>query len=80
MAKKRRHLGEILYKAGLVKKEALIEAIKASKSNHKRLGEILLDKGLIDEENLTKALIKELRKFTKVHLKDNLKRLYKEQP
>jgi len=27
-----------------------------------------------------KALIKELRKFTKVHLKDNLKRLYKEQP
>ena len=50
MAKKRRHLGEILYKAGLVKKETLIEAIKASKSNHKRLGEILLDKGLIDEE------------------------------
>jgi type IV pilus assembly protein PilB len=56
MAKKRRHLGEILYKAGLVKKEALIEAIKASKSNHKRLGEILLGKGLIDEENLTKAI------------------------
>jgi DNA repair photolyase len=26
------------------------------------------------------ALIKELRKFTKVHLKDNLKRLYKETP
>jgi len=59
MAKKRRHLGEILYKAGLVKKEALIEAIKASKSNHKRLGEILLDKGLIDEENLTKAIARQ---------------------
>jgi type IV pilus assembly protein PilB len=59
MAKKRRHLGEILYKAGLVKKEALIDAIKASKSNHKRLGEILLDKGLIDEENLTKAIAKQ---------------------
>ena len=59
MAKKRRHLGEILYKAGLVKKEALIEAIKASKTNHKRLGEILLDKGLIDEENLTKAIAKQ---------------------
>jgi type IV pilus assembly protein PilB len=59
MAKKRRHLGEIIYKTGLVKKEALIEAIKASKSNHKRLGEILLDKGLIDEENLTKAIAKQ---------------------
>ena len=59
MAKKRRRLGEILYKAGLVKKEALIEAIKASKSNHKRLGEILLEKGLVDEENLTKAIAKQ---------------------
>jgi type IV pilus assembly protein PilB len=59
MAKKRRHLGEIIYKAGLVKKEALIDAIKASKSNHKRLGEILLDKGLISEENLTKAIARQ---------------------
>jgi type IV pilus assembly protein PilB len=59
MAEKRRYLGEILYKAGLVKKEAIIDAIKASKSNHKRLGEILLEKGLISEENLTKALAKQ---------------------
>jgi type IV pilus assembly protein PilB len=59
MAKKRRHLGEIIYKAGLVKKEALIDAIKASRSNHKRLGEILLEKGLISEENLTKAVAKQ---------------------
>jgi type IV pilus assembly protein PilB len=59
MAKKRRHLGEILYKAGLVKKEPLIDAIKASKSNHKRLGEILIEKGLISEENLTKAIAKQ---------------------
>ncbi|HUV67741.1 MAG TPA: ATPase, T2SS/T4P/T4SS family [Sedimentisphaerales bacterium] len=56
MAKQRRHLGEILYKAGLVQKQALIDAIKASKTNKKRLGEILLEKGLIDEENLTKAI------------------------
>jgi len=59
MAEKRRHLGEILFKAGLVKKEAIIDAIKASKSDHKRLGEILLEKGLISEENLTKAIAKQ---------------------
>ena len=56
MAKQRRHLGEILYKAGLVGKEALIDAIKASKANKKRLGELLLEKGLINEENLAKAI------------------------
>ncbi|MFH1718758.1 MAG: ATPase, T2SS/T4P/T4SS family [Planctomycetota bacterium] len=60
MAQKRRHLGEILYKAGLVKKEALIKAIKASKSNRKRLGEILLEQGLLDEENLAKCLATQL--------------------
>ena len=60
MAQKRRHLGEILYKAGLVKKEAIINAIKASKNSRKRLGEILLEQGLIDEENLTKCLAKQL--------------------
>ena len=50
MTKKRKHLGEILYKAGLVKKEALIDAIKTGKSNNKRLGQVLLDLKLIDEE------------------------------
>lgn len=59
MTKKRRHLGEILYKAGLVKKEALIDAIKTGKSNNKRLGQVLLDLKLIDEETLTKALAKQ---------------------
>ncbi|MHC4426195.1 MAG: GspE/PulE family protein [Planctomycetota bacterium] len=59
MARKRRHLGEILYKAGLVKKEALITAIRASKSNNKRLGEILLEQGLIDEETLAKCIAKQ---------------------
>jgi len=60
MAKKRRHLGEILFKAGLVEKQALIDAIKASKKNNKRLGEILLDKGLLDEDTLAKAVAKQL--------------------
>jgi type IV pilus assembly protein PilB len=59
MAKTRRHLGEILYKAGLVKKEALINAIKASKAKNKRLGEVLLELGLVDEETLTKAIAKQ---------------------
>jgi len=59
MGKKRRHLGEILYKAGLVKKQALIEAIKTGKSSNKRLGQVLLDLKLIDEETLAKALAKQ---------------------
>jgi type IV pilus assembly protein PilB len=56
VAKKRRHLGEILYKAGLVDKVALVNAIKTSKTNHKRLGQVLLESGLLDEETLTKAI------------------------
>ncbi|MCF7972501.1 MAG: Flp pilus assembly complex ATPase component TadA [Phycisphaerae bacterium] len=59
MANKRRHLGEILYKAGKVEKAALIEAIKATKTTKKRLGEILLERGLVDEEVLHKAIAKQ---------------------
>jgi type IV pilus assembly protein PilB len=59
MSKKRRRLGEILYKAGLVEKQALINAIKTGKTNNKRLGQVLLELGLIDEETLTKALAKQ---------------------
>ncbi len=59
MAKQRKRLGEILYKAGLVKKQDLINAIKTSKTNNKRLGQILLELGLIDEDTLTKAIAKQ---------------------
>lgn len=59
MAKKRRHLGEILYKAGIVKKQALIEAIKITKTGKQRLGEVLLEKGLVDENTLSKAIAKQ---------------------
>ncbi len=59
MSKKRRHLGEILYKAGLVEKQALINAIKTSKSNNKRLGQVLIELKLIDEDTLAKALAKQ---------------------
>ncbi|MHC4573639.1 MAG: GspE/PulE family protein [Planctomycetota bacterium] len=59
MPEKRRHLGEILYRAGLVEKRALINAIRTSKANNKRLGQVLLELGLVDEETLTRAIAKQ---------------------
>ncbi|MHC4708185.1 MAG: GspE/PulE family protein, partial [Planctomycetota bacterium] len=59
MAKQRRHLGEILYKAGVVEKQAVVNAIRTAKANNKRLGHVLLELGLVDEETLTKALAKQ---------------------
>ncbi|MHC4738543.1 MAG: GspE/PulE family protein [Planctomycetota bacterium] len=59
MAKSRKRLGEILYKAGVVKKEPLINAIKTSRANNKRLGQVLLELGLLNEEILTKAIAKQ---------------------
>ncbi len=52
MAKKRGHLGEILYKAGKVDKQPLLAAIKESKAGNKKLGQVLLEKGLVNEETL----------------------------
>ncbi|MCU0916403.1 MAG: Flp pilus assembly complex ATPase component TadA [Planctomycetes bacterium] len=59
MTKQRMHLGEILFKAGLVEKQALINAIKTAKSSNKRLGQVLLELGLINEETLAKAIAKQ---------------------
>lgn len=59
MAKKGRHLGEILYKAKLVEKQPIIEAIKTAKMSNKRLGQVLVEKGLITEDILTKVLAKQ---------------------
>ena len=59
MTSGRKHLGEILYKAGVVDKQAIIDSIKAGKSTGKRLGQVLLEKKLIDEETLTKALARQ---------------------
>ena len=59
MAKRRRKLGEILYKAKVVEKQPLIDAIKTSRANGKRLGQVLLELGLVDEETLTKAIAKQ---------------------
>jgi len=55
----RRHLGEILFKAGLVEKQVLIDSIKTAQASRKRLGQVLLEKGLIDEDTLTKAIAKQ---------------------
>ncbi|MHC4154506.1 MAG: GspE/PulE family protein [Planctomycetota bacterium] len=59
MPEKRRHLGEILYRTGLVEKHALMKAIRTAKASNKRLGHVLLELGLVDEETLTKALAKQ---------------------
>jgi len=59
MAKSRRHLGEILYKAGVVQKQPLVDAIRTAKKGSKRLGEILLERGLIGEEILAKAIARQ---------------------
>jgi type IV pilus assembly protein PilB len=67
----RRHLGEILFKAGLVEKQAIIDAIKAGRASGKRLGQVLLEKGLIDEETLTKAITKQCGlKYTDININD----------
>ncbi|MHC4552637.1 MAG: GspE/PulE family protein [Planctomycetota bacterium] len=59
MSKKRRHLGEILYKKGYVSKENLISAIKEGKKTHRRLGEILVEKKLATEDQVYEALAKQ---------------------
>ena len=59
MSKKRRHLGEILYKKGYVSKENLIQAIKEGKKTHQRLGEILVEKKLATEDQVYEALAKQ---------------------
>ncbi len=59
MAKKRRHLGEILYKAGAVQKQPLVDAIRSAKKNKRRLGEILIERGLLGENVLAKALARQ---------------------
>ncbi|MHC5082500.1 MAG: GspE/PulE family protein [Planctomycetota bacterium] len=59
MAKKRRHLGELLYKKGYVSKENLIKAIKTGKKANRRLGEILVEKGLATEDQVYECLAKQ---------------------
>jgi len=59
MAKKRKKLGEILYRSGVVDKPTLVKALKKSKSNNKRLGEMLVEMGALSEDIVTKAIAKQ---------------------
>ena len=59
MSKKRRHLGEILYKKGFVSKENLIKAIKKGKQTNRRLGDILIEAKLATEDQIYECLAKE---------------------
>ncbi len=59
MLKKRRKLGEILYKRGVVPKEKLLEAIRISHQNHQKLGETLIQMQACNEDEITKALAKQ---------------------
>ncbi|MEN6387150.1 MAG: GspE/PulE family protein [Phycisphaerales bacterium] len=56
MSKNRRKLGEILYKNGVIGKEALINAIKTGHQKNKRLGEMVVELGLTTEEEVCKAI------------------------
>jgi type IV pilus assembly protein PilB len=56
MSKNRRKLGEILYKNGVIGKEALISAIKTGHQKNKRLGEMVVELGLTNEEEVCKAI------------------------
>lgn len=56
MIKKKRHLGEIIYRLGYLDKESLKNAILDSRQSHQRIGEYLLEKNLISEEQLTRAI------------------------
>lgn len=59
MAKKRRHLGEIIYRLGLADKESIKSAIKAAKSTGQRLGEYLIENNIVSEDDVTKAISKQ---------------------
>ena len=59
MAKKGRHIDEILYRNKLVDKESLTKAIKKSRADNKRVGETLVELGIVSEDNVTRALAKQ---------------------
>jgi type IV pilus assembly protein PilB len=59
MLKKRRHLGEILFRWGLIDEKSLAKAMKTAKANNQRLGQTLIDLGLVTEDNITKAIAKQ---------------------
>ncbi len=56
MARKRRQLGEILKRWGLIDDEKLEEGLKIAKGSRKRIGEVLVDLGYAQQNDVAKAL------------------------
>ena len=59
MARKRRKLGEILYRMRLVDEQNLRKALKKSRADNKRLGETLVSMGVVTEDDVTEAIAKQ---------------------
>jgi len=56
MARKRRQLGEILKRWGLIDDQKLEEGLKISQGSRKRIGEVLVDLGYAQQNDVAKAL------------------------
>jgi type IV pilus assembly protein PilB len=56
MARKRRKLGEILQRWGLIDDQKLEEGLKISQGSRKRIGEVLVDLGYAQQNDVAKAL------------------------
>ncbi len=56
MARKRRQLGEILKRWGLIDDEKLEEGLKIAQGSRKRIGEVLVDLGYAQQNDVAKAL------------------------
>ena len=70
MSKKRKHLGELLYRLKMVDKETLKDAIKFGKAHNQRLGEILVERNVVTEEQIAQVLAKQFG-IEYINLDDN---------
>lgn len=53
---RKKYLGEVLLKEGLITKEQLGECLEEQRQSNERLGAVLLRRGLVTEDNLLKAI------------------------
>ena len=56
MARKRRKLGEILKRWGMVKEDQIDEALKIASGTRQRIGETMVELGMVTESDVAKAL------------------------
>lgn len=68
IGKKKKRLGDLLVKAGIIETAQLQKALDVQKENKKRLGEVLIDLGYTTEEMIAVALSRQLG-MDKVSLK-----------